>query len=520
MDFIINMVAFVFSLGIIIAIHELGHLIFAKRAGILCFEYAIGMGPAVYKKKGKETTFSVRAIPIGGFVSMAGEAISTEMVKKDMSVGLNFSNGKIKDIILDSTLQHEKTMRVTDFEIYNEHNTGLFLEGYVEGQLERYDILTDAFYKITSKEEMQIAPYNRCFESKRYLDKFLTLIAGPAMNFLLAIFLFLIVGAFTGKPQNTNIVGDIMGGTPASIEMINPGDKIISINDTLITSWSTMGTAIDNLDSIEGVTIGVERKDSGTVEYMVVDLRMDITQLGISNFTSNGAKTGNSGAVVGSVFGKTVDVLQSNDVITSLKYNQVTYPISNWDDIKDMLKNVDDGDLEITFLRDGVEMSVTIEPWEKEVLKSQGLEPYQVLIGVTPEYQFDFLYMLVYPFQATADSVVKVVTVIGFLFGGSNQIGVNDLAGPVGIFNIVGSYAQAGLIALLGFVAFLSVNIGIMNLLPIPALDGGRILFISIEAITKKRIPRRIENIVNNVFFILLMVLFVYITFNDVLRLI
>ena len=185
-----------------------------------------------------------------------------------------------------------------------------------------------------------------------------------------------------------------------------------------------------------------------------------------------------------------------------------------------MLKNVDDGNLEITFLRDGVEMSVTIEPWEKEVLKSQGLEPYQVLIGVTPEYQFDFLYMLVYPFQATADSVVKVVTVIGFLFGGSNQIGVNDLAGPVGIFNIVGSYAQAGLIALLGFVAFLSVNIGIMNLLPIPALDGGRILFISIEAITKKRIPRRIENIVNNVFFILLMVLFVYITFNDVLRLI
>ena len=89
--------------------------------------------------------------------------------------------------------------------------------------------------------------------------------------------------------------------------------------DTLITSWSTMGTAIDNLDSIEGVTIGVERKDSGTVEYMVVDLRMDITQLGISNFTSNGANTGNSGAVVGSVFGKTVDVLQSNDVITSLK---------------------------------------------------------------------------------------------------------------------------------------------------------------------------------------------------------
>jgi regulator of sigma E protease len=89
----------------------------------------------------------------------------------------------------------------------------------------------------------------------------------------------------------------------------------------------------------------------------------------------------------------------------------------------------------------------------------------------------------------------------------------------VGIFNIVGMYVQAGFIALLGFIAFLSVNIGIMNLLPIPALDGGRILFISIEAISKKRIPRNVDNIVNNIFFILLMVLFVYITFNDVLRL-
>ena len=101
MDFIINLLAFVFSLGLIIAIHELGHLIFAKKANILCFEYSIGMGPAIYKKKGKETVFAVRAIPIGGFVSMAGEAVSTEMVKEDQTVGLNFKDGKIKEIILD-----------------------------------------------------------------------------------------------------------------------------------------------------------------------------------------------------------------------------------------------------------------------------------------------------------------------------------------------------------------------------------------------------------------------------------
>ncbi|MCK9288980.1 MAG: site-2 protease family protein, partial [Acholeplasmataceae bacterium] len=77
MDFIINLLAFVFALGIIVSIHELGHLIMAKRAGMLCYEYSIGLGPAIYKRKGKETDFAIRAIPIGGYVSIAGEQMST-----------------------------------------------------------------------------------------------------------------------------------------------------------------------------------------------------------------------------------------------------------------------------------------------------------------------------------------------------------------------------------------------------------------------------------------------------------
>lgn len=519
MDFIINLLAFVFSLGLIIAIHELGHLIFAKRADILCFEYSIGMGPALYKKKGKETVFAVRAIPIGGFVSMAGESVSTEMVKEDQIVGLNFKDGKIKDIILDKTLDREKTMRVFDFEIYDEHKTGLFLEGYVDGQLERYDILEDAYYKISPKQELQIAPYDRCFESKKYLPKLLTLIAGPAMNFLLALLLFLIVAAFTGKPQNSSVVGSLINGSPAHFEQINVGDKLVSINGATITNWTSIGDLIAELDSVENVTVGVERKESGTIENITMDLRVDINQLGISNFTEQGAKTGNSGAIIGTSFGKTTDILQTNDVITSIIYDDITYTINNWDDILDIMPLLNGGSLRVDFLREGQPKTEFIQVWERKVLNSQGVEPYQVLIGVSPEYKFNFVHMLTYPFTAVGNSFMQVIQVLGLLFGGSEQIGVNDLSGPVGIFNIVGMYVQAGFIALLGFIAFLSVNIGIMNLLPIPALDGGKVLFISIEAITKKRIPRNVDNIVNNIFFILLMVLFVYITFNDILRL-
>ena len=100
------------------------------------------------------------------------------------------------------------------------------------------------------------------------------------------------------------------------------------------------------------------------------------------------------------------------------------------------------------------------------------------------------------------------------------QVGVSDLSSFVGIFGLVEQYVGAGILSLLAFVAMLSVNIGIVNLLPIPALDGGRIVFLGVEAVSRKRVPRKVENIINNVFFILLMVLFVYVTYNDIIRLV
>ena len=99
------------------------------------------------------------------------------------------------------------------------------------------------------------------------------------------------------------------------------------------------------------------------------------------------------------------------------------------------------------------------------------------------------------------------------------QVGVSDLSSFVGIFSMVEQYLSAGLLPLLAFAALLSVNIGVMNLLPIPALDGGRLIFLLVEAITRKKPSKKVEATINNIFFILLMLLFVFVTFNDVLRL-
>ncbi len=513
MDFIINLLAFVFALGIIVSIHELGHLIFAKKAGILCYEYSIGLGPALYTKKGKETNFSIRAIPIGGFVSMAGEEMSTEMIKKGQLIGLNLVDGKVSEMILFETVTELK-MQVTDFEIYSEHDEPLFLEGYVEGELKRFDILEEAVYKLP-KQELKIAPYKRSFESKTYVEKLLTLLAGPVMNFLLALFLFFVVATFKGAPINQNKIGSILEDSSAYIYGLKKGDVITNINGNEINNWEDIGKHIKG-DEPYYITI------EGRNTPIVVVPRIDITQLGISNYHKN-----NDGSIsiisgksdVGTYYGVTDNSLKHGDIITKIDYEGHIILIDSYQDLLDNMELFDGGEATITYLREGEEETTKINVWEKQVLKSQGIEPFNVYIGISPTYKYNFVYSLKAPFVEMYNSFYQVSMVLKFLFGGSKQIGVKQLSGPVGIFNIVGQIARQGFLSLLTFVAFLSVNIGILNLLPIPALDGGRILFISIEGITRKRIPRKTENLVNNIFFLLLMLLFVYVTFNDILRL-
>lgn len=521
-NFLINLLAFVFSLGLIVAIHELGHLLFAKRANILCFEYAIGMGPAIYKKKGKETDFAIRAIPIGGFVSMAGEMMQDGYVSKGMTIGLNFKDGQISEIILTDKLTSEKKITVEDFELYGEVDNKLFISGYVDGTLETYDVLDNAIYKLTEEKEQQIAPYHRSFESKKYVPKLLTLLAGPMFNFILAFLLFFVVISFTGKPQNSNIIGNVTQAMPAEVAGLAKGDTITKINDQTINDWHDLSAVIRSLDNYENVAIEYIKKGETTPTSTTINFRVDVTQLGVSNINSDRqVLLSTEGAQIGSVYGKTLeeDKLKPNDIITAITYNDIHTTITNWADIAKLTDSLDGGSAQITFLRDGESKDVYITVWEKQVLKSQGANLFDASIGITPSYKYNFLYSLTQPFKEVFNAFYSVITVVGFLFGGSKQIGLGDLSGPVGIFNIVGMFARNGILSLLAFIAFLSVNIGIINLLPIPALDGGRILFISIEAISGKKIPRKVDVLVNNIFFILLLLLFVFITFNDVLRL-
>ena len=112
----------------------------------------------------------------------------------------------------------------------------------------------------------------------------------------------------------------------------------------------------------------------------------------------------------------------------------------------------------------------------------------------------------------------NMINTLGLLFF-SDEVGIKQLSGPVGIFTMTSNAASAGFGSLLNFIGFLSVNIGFMNLLPIPALDGGRLVFVAYEAITKKKPSEKLQTALITVTMILLLGLILFVSFNDVLRL-
>ncbi len=518
---ILNILIFLLVLGAIILIHEFGHFFFAKRAGILCHEFAIGMGPVVYQKRKGETVYSIRSIPIGGYVSMAGESVNDALIKIDQVIGVKVNEqGKIYQIILNNEMPSDVVGIVKTYDLYGKDFDPLFIELEVDGISVMYPALRDTVYVFAPKKEMWITPSEKSFESKTLWQRFLVIFAGPMMNFLLALVLFLIVGFFVFKPTlESNAIGQISTGSAADTLGLVSGDSIIEINENAITDWNDLSRVMaDNNSS----TISIKYIHNN-VEYAAddVDIAVIIQMAGIANIDGD-MNAYSSEAIIGQAFGRasTDGGLEAGDLITKLSINSFEHDINTWDDIILFFETNTRGEITVFYEREGVEAQTTYTLISDNALTKLGYQPIIYQIGVTPESQFNFGYTLAYPFKTFYKNMMQVFNTIGLLFNTHEDVGIGDLSGPVGIFTLVSSTASQGIVALIGFTGFLSINIGLLNLLPIPALDGGRLVFLGIEAVTKKQLNRRIENTINNVMFLLLMGLFVFVTYNDIIRLI
>jgi len=507
-----NILLFVFVLSLVICIHELGHFYFAKRAGILCHEFAFGMGPRIWSKKVGETTFSIRAFPFGGFVSMAGEELTKDMVKPGDTVKLMFDDlGHVKRIILKP-----KATSYTDIPNTTVEKIDLFGADMAPLYINEYTVNRNAFYLMDGMD-VQIAPQERNFNSKSKGHRFMVTVAGAMMNIILAFFVFLLIALFWGVADaKSTVISTVTEGTPSE-GILLPGDQIIAINGVAIHSWSegdgaaSVNTELAKYAEFDSFVFTVLREDTLmtldpiTPQYILYGL----------GFTS---ATNSTELEIGTPLYTTSELL-SGDIIVSIDGTAFT----TWDEIIAFAQTYEGSTEEeptvIVVSREGVLQTFEYVAYNEQTLSAMGYEAFYSRIGIVGSSKFSFFGSFKQAMVSLYNSSISIYKTLGLLFT-SDQVGIGDLSGFVGIYSITANAAQQGLRSLMSWIGLLSVNLGIVNLLPVPALDGGRLVFIGYEAITKKKPNQKVENWLHTIVLFLLLGLMVFITYKDILRLI
>lgn len=420
-----GIIAFIIVFGVLVTFHEFGHLVFAKRAGIMCPEFAIGMGPKIFSYKFKDTLYTIRLLPVGGYVRMASKDMEVNPLNAGMRIQLKVNdNDEITHVLFDDkhNFTNIEEVEVVSSDISEEMVvTATRLNDQEEVT---YHIAEEAYF-VENSELERIAPQSARFESKSVWHRFITLFAGPLFNFILAFLLFVLLFYMQGKPSDEPVAGFIGEDTPAEEAGVEAGDRIESINGTEVTDWAQMTEVI---------------QDEGETELTLVTTR------------------------------------DGNEQVLEL------YP----------------------------EVDRTELPNDEVVER--------LIIGIGQDREHGTFAPIWWGLEQTYEMSTLIFELVGDLFVSifNGTFSFDMLNGPVGIYKVTEEVAQQGLITLINFTAVLSVNLGIMNLLPIPALDGGRILFVLYEGIFRKPLNRRVELNIQLLGVLFLLIIMVLVTWNDI----
>nr|WP_106784257.1 RIP metalloprotease RseP [Lysinibacillus timonensis] len=415
-----TVIAFIIIFGSLVFFHELGHFIFAKRAGIMVREFAIGMGPKIFGMMKGETLYTIRLLPIGGYVRMAGDDVDQIEIQPGFRVGIILNDDDVAEkIYLNQSVTHPNIIFLEVERADLEKD--LFIEGYDEEErLVRYKVSRNAII-VENGTELMIAPVDRQFNSKTVGQRAMAIFAGPLFNFILAFLVLLALGLIQGIPTNEPVIFEVVDDSPAQEAGLQAGDYVKAIDGQAIDSWDDLSGTVQQ-SAGEQLSFVVERNGQ--------NIELEMTPEAVENN--------------GQVFGQIGVMYQS--------------------------------------------------PREYNPLKA-------IVWGASQTWEYTTL----------------IFELLGQLVTG--QLGIDDLSGPVGIYKSTETVlVQYGIFQLMNWAALLSINLGIMNLLPLPALDGGRLLFFGIEALRGKPIDRQKEGMVHFVGIVLLMILMVVVTWNDIQR--
>jgi regulator of sigma E protease len=434
-----TLLSFVFVLGVLVFVHELGHFLAAKRVGIRVLKFQLGFNPTMVSFRRGETEYGIGALPLGGYVKMAGE--SPEDVERD-----------------------------------------------------------EAGQAIIRQDE---------FLSKSKWERFQVLIMGPVMNILLALVLTAVVlyqgaevGAYEDQPV---VVGVVTADSPAAHAGIQPGDRIISIADNEVETWERFINVVMSRPNRE-VMVHVMR-DGREVELRVTpkvqsESRFEIGDIGVMPNVHPHVRSVSAGEPAEKAGLKTGDlVLAVNDE-----------PITFSTQLRDAIAKHPEEQITITILRDGQRQTINATPRKSG---TQGL----LGIGIGDETKS----IQPGPLEAITMSFSKNAEYAGLIFQTvwgliTRETSPKQLMGPVAIAQLSGESAQLGWIALFSLMASISLNLGLINLLPIPVLDGGHIFIMGLEGLARRDFSIRVKEKMLLAGFVVLMMLMVTVIYNDLTR--
>ncbi|MEE3104489.1 MAG: RIP metalloprotease RseP [Acidobacteriota bacterium] len=426
-----SIAAFTFVLGVLVFVHEMGHYLMARRIGIRVLTFSLGFGPKLLTVKRGDTDYCISAIPLGGYVKMAGEN------PDDVRSGAD-----------------------------------------------------DEFLSKTKWERFQV------------------LIMGPTMNILLA-FVVMAVVLYQGADvpayeEQPPIVGYVMEASPAEQSGIRVGDLILSIGGRPVQTWeelfvTVMPRAERELEvvlrrGLQEVTTQVTPE--AQTQFQVGDLGVvPIMQPQILN-----VMTGDPADLAG---------IRPRDVITAVNDE----PITRDNPFVETINANADVALMLTVVRGGQTLKIEVTPALRGNVGLIGVElsPFEVRT-IEPG-----------PLQAIQMSFEKNYAWSGLIFqtlGGllTSETSPKQLVGPLGIAQLSGGAAQIGLVALFTLMAMISLNLGILNLLPIPVLDGGHIFIMALEGLSRRDFSVRIKEKIQLAGFVVLLMLMITVIYNDLTR--
>ena len=452
------LIATVVTLGLVILIHELGHFAVCKWTGIYVKTFSIGFGPKLLRRRFGETEYALSIVPFGGYVKMAGEGVMEEI--QDAGTG-------------------------------NVHHYPI---GTAEGD------------RLAAERDDAI-PEDRHFRNRPTWQRLAVVIAGPLANLMLAFVIYTTIVWTSGMLViPTTAVGGVRPGSPAAEAGLVVGDRIVSVGGVEVAIWSdvTNGIVGPSLDLEEPAPVRLVVENGGVRRDLTMTPRREgeIWSLGLDPMDTRVGLVQKDGAAA-------VAGLQTGDVVTALD----GVPVTSFGAIAEYINARAGVPVRVSWERDGQLIEREIVPDAAEVA------PDSVIGRIYFDRAYESLPVglgkaVVVGWRATYDTVRTIVGALSSV----REMGMDAVGGPIRVGQVAGEMLRWSVGHLMQFIAFFSVNLFLLNLLPIPVLDGGHVVFILYEMIMGRTVHQRFQAIAAQVGLIMLMLFMILVIVGDVLR--